>query len=255
MRGWLIFAAAAACATSAQAGAWPMKKGEGQVITRYERQTADEAFDVDGRGVPIEPRWDESAITFLEYGLTNRVTLQGKLGYARGEDAFTGYEGATPAELGLRWAAWRRGRTVVSVYGGAISPGEGENAVYVSRKRSDGELEARVMVGRSGRWRGRAAFIDVQAARLWRFGAADEIRWDTTVGIDVTRNWLVLAQSYSGETDGADDGLRPGWVNSEASVVRRMPGGWRAQLGYRTAASGRETTVGSGPIVAVWRSF
>ena len=255
MRGWAVGALAIACAGSAQAGAWPMKAGQGQLITRYERQTADESFDIDGKGTPIRPRWDESAISFVEYGLTERVTVQGKLGYVRGANDITGYEGATPAELGLRWAAWRHGRTVLSVYGGAISPGEGENAVYVSRKRSDGEIEARVLVGRSGQWRKRPTFIDVQVARMWRFGAPDEVRWDTTVGIEASRNWLLLAQSYSGETDGSDDGLRPGWVNAEMSAVRRMPGGWRAQLGYRVAVSGRETTVGSGPVVAVWRSF
>jgi hypothetical protein len=232
-----------------------MPKGEGQVITRYERQTADEAFGPDGVGQPIEPRWDESATAFVEYGLTERLTLQGKLGYARGADAFGGYDGAAPAELGLRWAVWKRGSTVVSVYGGAISPGEGENAVYVSRKPSDGDLEARVLVGRSGRWRGRTAFVDAQMARLWRFGAADETRLDVTVGVDVTRNWLLLAQTYGGETDGADDGLRPGWANAEVSAVRRLPGGWRAQLGYRTAVYGRDTTVGAGPVVGVWRRF
>ena len=144
---------------------------------------------------------------------------------------------------------------MVSVYGGAISPGEGENAVYVSRKPSDGELEARLLVGRSGRWRRRPAFMEVQVARLWRFGAADETRLDITMGVDVTRDWLLLVQTYGGETDGADDGLRPGWLNSEVSAVRRLRGGWRAQLGYRTAAQGRDTTVGSGPVVAVWRSF
>lgn len=251
----VLAAVAAAFATSAEAGAWPMPKGEGQVITRYERQTADEAFGPDGAGVAIEPRWDEAATTFVEYGLTHRLTFQGKLGYARGADAFTGYEGMAPAELGLRWNALRRRGMVVSLYGGAISPGEGENAVYVSRKPSRGELEARVMVGRSGRWRRRNAFVELQAARLWRFGAADETRLDMTSGIDLTRNWLLLAQSYGGETDGAGDGLRPGWANLELSAVRRFPDGWRGQAGYRTASYGRETTVGSGPVLALWRRF
>lgn len=255
VRGLVFGALALGAASSAQAGAWPMPKGKGQVITRYERQTAEEVFGPDGAGVPIEPRWDESAVAFVEYGLTDRLTLQGKLGYARGADAFTGYEGAAPAELGVRWNAWNGRGAVISVYGGAISPGEGENAIYVSRQPSDGELEARVLVGRSGRWRGRTAFVDAQAARLWRIGAADETRLDLTVGVDVTRNWLLLAQTYAGETDASGDGLRPGWANVEVSAVRRFRGGWRAQLGYRTAVYGRDTTVGAGPVVAVWRRF
>jgi len=244
---------AAAFATSAQAGAWSMPKGEGQVIVRFERQTAEEAFAADGSTIAIEPRWDEAATAFVEYGLTDRLTFQGKAGLARGRDRFTGYEGASPAEVGLRWRVLERGRAVASVYLGAITPGEGENAVYVSRVRSQGDLEARVLVGRSARAFRRPAFAELQAARLWRIDAGDETRLDLTAGVEPSSNWLVLVQVYGGMTDeGA--ALRPGWLNQEVSVVRRFRG-WRAQAGWRTALQGRDATRGSGPIMAVWRSF
>lgn len=244
---------AAGVASEARAGAWPMPKGEGQVIVRIERQTADEAFDANGGTAPIEARWDESATAFVEYGLTRRLTFQGKFGFARGEDRFTGYEGASPAEVGLRWKVFERRRAVGSVYLGAITPGEGENAIYVSRVRSEGDLEARVMVGRSARAFRRPAFGEVQAARLWRIGAGDETRLDLTAGVEVTPDWLFLMQVYGGMTDeGA--ALRPGWVNQEVSLVRRFEG-WRAQAGWRSAAYGRDTTRGSGPVISIWRSF
>jgi hypothetical protein len=238
----------------AHAGAWPMKKGDGQVILRFERQTADEAFDASGGLVAIPSRYDEAASTFVEYGLTNRLTLQGKLVAARGQDEFGGYEGTAPAELGVRWAAVRRGGMVLSVYAGAISPGEGENAVYVSRVRSEGDAELRVLFGRSGRWFGRPYFVDSQAARLMRIGAPDETRYDTSIGVDITENWLVLVQSYAGFVDGADEGLAPGWNNAELSVVRRL-GSVRVQAGWRTAVAGRDSTRGAGPVIAVWKRF
>ena len=231
-----------------------MPKGEGQVIVRYEHQTADEAFDDTGFLTPIPPRQDEAATAFFEYGLTDRVTVQGKLGAARGGDAFGGYQGGTPPEIGLRWTLLRDPRTAVSVYAGAIAPGEGENAVYVSRVRSDGDLELRALAGRSGRWRGRPVFVDVQAARLFRVGAPDETRVDTTLGVEVTRDWTVLLQSYAGVVDGAVEGLQPGWVNGEASLVRRF-GSVRVQAGWRSALYGRHSTYGSGPVIAVWRRF
>jgi protein XagA len=238
----------------AHAGAWPMPKGEGQVILRYEHQWASEAFDKAGVLVPIPDRYDEAASAFVEYGLTSRFTLQGKLVAARGQDEFGGYEGMAPAELGVRWTAVRNPRTAVSLYVGAISPGEGENAVYVSRVRSDGDVEVRAFLGRSGRWRRRPVFADLQAARLWRIGAPDETRFDATLGVEVTRNWMVLAQSYAGVVDGAQDGLAPGWVNAEISAVRRL-GRLRLQAGWRAAVAGRDTTYGSGPVVAVWTRF
>ena len=241
-------------ASAAHAGAWPMPKGDGQVIFRFEHQTADEAFDETGVLVSIPERYDEAASAFVEYGLTNRLTLQGKLAAARGEDEFGGYEGAAPAELGIRWTPILDRRTAVSLYVGAISPGEGENAVYVSRVRSDGDVEVRALLGRSGSWRRRPVFVDLQAARLFRVGAPDETRVDAALGVDVTRDWLVLVQSYAGMIDGAQDALQPGWVNGEVSLVRRF-GSVRVQAGWRAALYGRHSTYGSGPVVSVWKRF
>ena len=242
------------CPSVAVAGAWPMPRGDGQAILRYERQTADEAFDEAGVLVSIPDRADEAATVFVEYGLTSRLTLQGKVGWARGGDEFGGYEGASPAELGLRWTVLQNPRTAVSVYVGAIAPGEGENAVYVSRVRSDGDLEVRGLLGRSGRWRGRPVFVDLQAARLFRVGAPDETRVDATAGVEVTPDWMVMVQGYGGMVDGAQDGLQPGWVNGEASLVRRF-GSVRVQAGWRAALYGRHSTYGSGPVIALWKRF
>lgn len=240
-------------AGQAEGGAWPMPKGEGQVIVRYERQTADRAFDSAGELTEIEPRWDESATAFIEYGLTNRLTFQGKFGMARGDDRFTGYEGGSPAEFGLRWNALASDRIMASVYLGAIAPGEGENAIYVSRVRSRGDLELRALAGRSHVLFRRPAFAEVQVARLWRIEAGDETRLDITSGVEPARNWLLLLQVYGGMTD-AGAALQPGWLNQEVSVVRRFRG-WSAQAGWRTAVQGRDTTRGSGPVVAIWRAF
>ena len=235
-RAWAALLFAAALAGEARAGAWPMPKGEGQVILRYERQTAGDAFDAGGALTPIEDRWDESATAFVEYGVTRRLTFQGKFGMARGEDRFTAYEGGSPAELGLRWNVLDRRRAVASVYLGAITPGEGENAIYVSRVRSQGDLELRALVGRSATAFRRPAFAEVQLARLWRIDAGDETRADLTAGVEPARNWLVLVQVYGGMTDeGA--ALRPGWLNQEVSLVRRF-GGWSAQAGWRAAVQG-----------------
>jgi hypothetical protein len=65
---------------------------------------------------------------------------------------------------------------------------------------------------------------------------------------------MVLAQGYGGMIDGAQDGLQPGWINGEASVVRRFRA-VRVQLGWRSALYGRHSTYGAGPVVAVWRGF
>jgi hypothetical protein len=188
----------------------------------------------------------------VEHGLTSWLTLQAEAAYTRGEDPFIAYDGRGPASLGLRAVVLQRRRTVVSVYAGAVAAGEGRNAGYAAPNQGEGDLEFRVLAGRSGVWRRRPVFAEVQAARLERSGLPDEVRLDTTLGVDVNRRWLVLLQSYAGQADGGDGA--PRWLKAEASLVRRM-GTWRVQAGWRGSVDGRNSPLESGPVVAVWRTF
>ncbi|MBA3049587.1 MAG: hypothetical protein FP822_08495, partial [Brevundimonas sp.] len=69
---------------------------------------------------------------FLEYGLTDRLTVQFKGDWQSGEDAFVEYEGRGPLEIGVTWQAWRDDRTAVSLYAGYADGGEGRNAGYAA---------------------------------------------------------------------------------------------------------------------------
>jgi hypothetical protein len=229
-----------------------MPKGEGQVILKYERMEADEAFDVDGSVVDLFPRTDEQLSAFVEYGLTKRITLQMQGGYTRGEDAFVAYEGRGPTQLGARYLLLRTSRTVVSVYAGGTLAGEGRNADFAAPSQGDGDVELRLLAGRSGVWRRRPVFGEVQLARLSRADLPDETRLESTVGVDLTPRWTVLLQSYAGLADGGDDS--PLWAKGEVSVVRRV-GRWRVQAGWRQSQTGRNVPLERGPVVAVWRSF
>jgi hypothetical protein len=239
-------------ATTAHAGAWPMPRGEGQVILKYERMEADQAFDEGGSAVDLFPRTDEQLSAFVEYGLTSRLTLQAQGGYTRGEDAFVAYDGRGPTQLGVRAAVMRTARSVVSVYVGGTIAGEGRNADFAAPSQGDGDLEARVLAGRSGVWRRRNVFAEVQAARLARSGLPDETRLETALGVELTPRWQLLLQSYAGQADGGEDS--PRWAKGEVSLVRRL-GSWRVQAGWRQGYAGRNVPLERGPVVAVWRTF
>lgn len=248
----VLLTVAAAVPAGALAGAWPMAKGQTQVIAKYERAEADEAFDVDSSIVPLFPRTDEQVAVWVEHGLTSRLTLQGEAAYTRGEDLFTRYDGRGPVSLGLRYAVLRTSRSVLSVYVGGVAAGEGRNAGYAPPNQGEGDVELRALAGRSGVWRRRPVFAEVQLARFERSGLPDETRLDSTLGIDVSRNWLLLLQTYAGQADGGGDA--PLWVKSEASLVRRV-GNWRVQAGWRQSTYGRNSPLEKGPVVAVWRTF
>jgi hypothetical protein len=246
----------------AAAGAWTQPKGRGQLIVKYETMRADEGFDPDGRRVPLlAERTDVSTGVFVEYGLTDRLTLQVKGDWQEGEDQFVDYQGRGPLEVAVVWQAWRNDRGALSVQAGYSSPGEGRNAGYEAPGQGAGDWEVRVSGGWSFTRKASAkrrrsllipdrSFVEVQLARRVRGGLADETRADITIGRHFGENWMLLNQTYAGETDGGGSQ----WVQSETSVVRRF-GSWSAQAGWRTTAAGRETAAVSGPILGIWRRF
>jgi len=248
----LAIAAAFSCldAGAARAGAWPIEPGRTQVIAKYEGATADQGYDPNAVLVDIGHRRDETLSVFVERGLTPRLTLQAKAGVTRGRDRWVDYSGRGPVELGLRWAVRRTERSSLAVYLGAGEAGAGRNAGYAAPGQGSLDLEARVLYGRSGVWRGRRVYVDLQAARLKREGLADETRIDATLGVRPTKRWLLLAQTYAGQADRSP--IRSRWLKSEVSVVRSF-GDWSVQGGWRDTVSGRETARDRGVVLALWR--
>ena len=251
----LGIAAAFFCALSnpAWAGAWAMKDGEGLAIFKYEDQKADRGFDPDGVEGPVDPRHDQTLSLYTEYGLTDRLTLQTKVGLTRGHDSFVGYSGRGPIELGLRYAFLRTDRSSVSLYLGAAKDGVGRNAGYAAPGEGDTDLEARLLMGSSRQWRrGAQSFAELQVARLRRSGLADETRIDAAVGVRPAPHWLLMAQAYGGQADSTP--VRARWLKQEISVTRDL-GAWSLQAGWRQTASGREIAADHGPVLAIWRRF
>ncbi len=249
----LVALALLAPAGAAQAGAWPTPKGATQAILKLEDEQADEGYDSQRVRTPIPHQRADYLDLFIEHGLTSRLTLQAKLAYTNGEDQFVRYSGRGPIEFGLRWAAFQRNRTVVSLYAGGVYNGVGQNAEYARPNIGHYDGELRALVGQSAKLLGRETFIDAQVARLFRSGGlADENRFDVTAGVYVTPKWLVLVQSYSGQTD--DPVVKSDWVKVDGGVVRHL-GAWSLQAGWRGVVYGRETPISSGPVIGVWRRF
>lgn len=234
-----------------QASAWPQPKGQGQVIVKYEAMRAEKAFESDGRREPMYAvRVDRSLSSLVEYGLTERLTLQAKAEWQSGRAAFIDYEGRGPVEIGARWQVFEgQGRTL-SIYGGYAAAGEGRNAGYADPGQGDEDWELRVMAGQS---RGRL-FGDAQLARRWRQGLPDEVRADLTLGFHLSNDWTAMGQVFAGQTDTDRGASSAAWVAAELSAVRHL-GPWSGQIGWRQTVAGRTTPVAQGPIVAVWRRF
>ena len=240
------------CGAAAKAGAWPEPAGQTQAIFKFEDEQAGSAYDPDGNKLPIPHLSDDNLSVFVEHGLTDRLTLQGKAGLTEGQDEFIHYSGRGPVELGLRYALVLRPKWVVSLYVGGVYDGVGRNAGYALPHQGNSDLEVRLLAGRNGVWKKRPVFVDVEVARLIRSGLADETHIDATAGVTVLPNWQLFIQSYNGRADSRP--VAPEWSKLEASVVRKL-GRWSLQAGWRETVWGREDPITGGPVVAVWRRF
>jgi hypothetical protein len=237
------------------AGAWAVPQGHTQIIVKAEVMGAEDGFDPDGLTAPLFADLRNRALgAFVERGLTDRLTLQIKAEYQDGGDAYVAYEGQGPVEIGVRWQAWRDERTAVSLYAGYAHEGVGRNGGYLAPGMGEHDWEARLLIGRAfggeGRtWLADGGFAEVQVARRFRQGLADETRIDATLALDVATNWQVQTQAFAGLSDAG-----PQWLHLETSAIRRL-GDWSVQAGWRETVWGRETPVARGPVVAVWRRF
>lgn len=110
----------------------------------------------------------------------------------------------------------------------------------------------RLLAGRSITVAERAAFIDVQLARLARSGLSDETHLDLTLGMEPAAGWQVLAQAYAGRAENRPD--ESSWLKLEVSATRRV-GVWRLQAGWRQTVAGRAVPLERGPVLALWRAF
>ena len=241
-----------AAPTAALAGAWPEPAGETQAIFKFEDEQASSALDPNGNRVTIPHLRDDNLSVFVESGLTDRLTLQGKLGLTSGEDEFIRYSGRGPIQLGLSYALVKRPKWVLSLYVGGVYDGVGRNAGYALPHQGNSDAEARLLFGRSGVWKKRNVFIDLEVARLFRQGLPDETHVDATAGIEFAPNWQLFLQSYNGRADASP--VAPEWAKVETSVVRHL-GRWSLQAGWRQTVWGQEMPLTGGPVVAVWRRF
>lgn len=237
----LALAAAFVCGP-AQAGAWPMEPGRTQAIVKVEAQGASEAFDEAGQRVPISVREDRAADLFVERGITERLTLQGKLYWASVRDDGLSQTAYGNSELGARWTAYNGSLGVLSVYTGLTLPVAGAD-------KGQAGFEARLLAGRVTRIGRRKVVADLQLATLTGSGYGQETRLEGSLGLELTENWTLMAQMQAGQIENGT-----AWLKDEISITRHF-GQNSLQIGWRQTPFGKNFTKASGPIVGLWRRF
>jgi hypothetical protein len=252
MAGWagwasLLFVWVAGIAP-AEAGAWTKPRGETLMISTQSVHY----FDRAPGGVSQSKL--ESAV-YVEHGWRDHVTLVGRAAIQSiDRSAIDPWRGVGGAEAGARVRLYRTDRWVMSAQATASLRTDGENRNHAALGEGGGDLDLRLMAGRSF---GRSTFVDVQTG--WRRrpgGVADEVRLDMTAGTHIWRGARVMGQSFSVWSAGGPPGF-DGYASHrlQGSVIWPLTSRSRMQVGAMRTASAHNTGIERSAFVSVWRTF
>jgi protein XagA len=235
-------------AAPAEAGAWTKPRGQTLMISTQSVHYFDRAPG------GISQSKQESSV-YIEHGWRDHVTLVGRAALQSiDRSAIEPWRGVGGVEAGARLRLYRTGPWAASVQATVSAQTGGENRNNAALGEGGGDLDVRLMAGRSF---GRSTFVDVQTA--WRRrpgGAADELRLDVTAGTHVWRGARVMGQSFSVWSTGGPDGI-DGYASHrlQGSVIWPLTSRSRMQIGAMRTASAHNTGVERSAFVSVWRTF
>lgn len=219
-----------------------MAPGKTQAIVKLETQRASEAFDAAGQLVPIPVHHDMAADLFVERGITERLTAQGKLYWASVKEDGLSQTAYGNSELGARWTGYQGPKGVLSFYTGLTLPVAGA-------KLGQAGFEARILAGRAVRLGRRKVVAEAQLATLTGSGYGGETRLEGTLGLEWNEDWSLMAQIQGGQIQNGT-----AWLKDEISLTRNL-GQSSIQIGWRQTPFAQNFTKASGLIVGLWRRF
>lgn len=260
--GTLLAAVLAGAMTSlavtgaAHASPWARADGEFFIISRADYFRAD--F---GETDPGDFRRFESN-TYVEYGLTEKVTLGGKAVYgtswltsAAGTETASGF---TEIEGFGQYQFLRTAKHAASARIAVARPAAFQSGARANLQSDSVDTEAALLYGRNLVTGPMKIFAAAEAGYRRRFGAAaDEFRTQTTIGIEPGRRWLILLDSFATlslrneDPGGADYDV----VKIQPSLVYRFSGRWTVQAGMTEEIAGRNLALGRTYFIGLWSAF
>ena len=256
---WQVFVIAliSCFPATAWAGAWPQAKGDTQLIVSVEPGHASRAYDAGGNKSLSLSAWRQTDISvYADHGLTDRITVTGKLNFKGYQTATTQFSGLTSVEISARWTVHKGDDFVFAVGAGVEGLGKGRRSDFDTAGKQGTDYSARAYFGKNFKFGNVDAFVNIEGAYLVRQYQANQWRLDTTIGLKPSAKWMFLAQSFAGQTDKQVWGQSK-WNNVQLSVVRSFGPGQSTslQLGIRQTVAGRNVPAVNAVIVSLWKRF
>lgn len=262
MRGVLVasgMAFASICAAlDARASAFLAPPGETDLITAMEFSGSTRAFDQNGRLIPI-PSYDKFELgTYIEYGLTQRLTLIAQPFFDAARQGPTSPIALAGTELGARFGIAEFGPTVISVQGVLHIPFSDERLPLGGFDEDDvfsGDL--RLLLGRTFELAGAAGFFDLQGGYRWQDdGMPNEWHVDFTAGLRPRPPLLLMLQTFATLADRSTPTCpRYAWLKLQESAAYDLSRTWAVQAGFFETVAGLNAGRELGPMLALWYRF
>jgi protein XagA len=246
-------------AKAAFGGAWLLPQGDGQIIADMFFSDSTRAFDAQGHLIPVPSYQKFELGTYIEYGLTNWLTLVASPSYDRIENPPPGqsYNGLGESEIAARVGLYHSDTRVLSFQAGMRSPGFSfADSLGPFEVRRAASLDVRGLVGRNVVVATMEGFVEAQAGyRFYAAGQPGEWRIDLTMGLRPWPRCLVMLQSFTSIENGSLQFGHVSWTKLQPSIVYDITPQWSAQIGGFITVTGINAGRELGPMAAVWYRF
>jgi len=251
-------AAIALAPAAAWSGAWTEPQGQGLMIATLWGWTG--VGSPWGGNPAVKQNRGDSQL-FVEYGLTDQVTVFGQMAIERYDltpPNSSYYFGPDYWEVGLRAKLWTSGQWVFSGEATLFLPGAEDPKSPAQAGNTGGATEARALVGRNFDLWSIPGFLDLELAyRIRTAGPPDEWHGDLTVGLKPWPGVILMLQDFATVSMPSTNPSFPAWRQNvvEASVVLPLRDRWQIQIGYFQTVYVYKTNTERGVAIALWRSF
>jgi len=249
--------------SEAEAGAWNLPKGDGQLISTYHHSTANRAFtDREDLGTDVKFNKTESRI-FYEHGLTKDITAVVGAAYQflsfDGQQSQIDFRDFDKTEIGLRYQIKRREGLALSIQGSYVFGGGPPESILDIGNWKD-SFELRGLWGQSKEFENYVLFFDAQGAiRARNTERLEDWRADLTLGWKDKKKSMIFLQAFHTERPSfGRDGFKvpvQRRTKLQASWVYNYKKNRHFQVGYGFTPTGRNIVKERYWNIATWISY
>ncbi len=249
---------------SAHAGAWTQEKGRGLFIASGSYYTSDERIDNSGNK-QSQPTYSQYLLNpYLEYGLYDGITAGANLMLQRTQQSGRHNYGIGDSEFFLRARLWRQDGFVISAEPMLKLPSPDSNRDTPKIGGDDPDAGLGLSAGYGFPAWGQHHFVNFDAQYRHRFGTPnDQVNIAATAGFGISPTLMLLPQAFITlrtdtpavatftQSSGDDYNL----YKLQLTAVYKITADTSVQFGGFSHVDGKNTGLGHGVLLALWKSF